>query len=55
LRNDKLLARPRRRVRVIDVEVGVDAVAGLFAQLGLELTSRSIFFRQLGLELTSLG
>jgi hypothetical protein len=28
---DKLLACPWRRVRVVDVEVGVDAVAGLYA------------------------
>jgi hypothetical protein len=66
---DELLARPRRRVRVIDVEVSVDAVTGLFAQLprafvarggfpshgGVEQPHRSILLRQLGLELAGLG
>jgi hypothetical protein len=28
---DKLLAHSRRRARVVDVEVGVDAIAGLLA------------------------
>jgi hypothetical protein len=67
--SDKLLACPRRHVRVVDIEVGVDAVAGLYAQLpralaaregfachgGAEQPHRPIFLRQLGLEIASLG
>jgi hypothetical protein len=66
---DKLLARPRRRVRVVDIEVGIDVIAGLYAQLprafaarggflchgGAEQPHRPIFLRQLGLEFASLG
>jgi hypothetical protein len=64
-----LLARSRRRVRVVDVEVSVDAVAGLYAQLphmfaacggfprhgGAEKPHRPILLRQLGFEFASLG
>jgi hypothetical protein len=63
------LARSRGRVRVVDVEVGVNAVAGLSAQLARAFAARggfprhggakqlhsAVFFRQLGLELTCLG
>jgi hypothetical protein len=66
---DKLLARPRRHVRVVDVEVGVAAVAGLYAQLprafaarggfpchgGAEQPHRPVLLRQLGFEFTSFG
>jgi hypothetical protein len=66
---DELLARSRRRVWVVNVEISVDAVAGLYAQLtrafaargglprhrGAEQPHRPILFRQLGLELVGLG
>jgi hypothetical protein len=66
---DKLLARPWRRVRVVDIEVGVDAIAGLYAQLprafaarggfpchgGAEQPHRPILLCQLGLEFAGLG
>jgi hypothetical protein len=66
---DELLARSRRRIRVVDVEVGIDAVAGLLAQFkrafaacgslphhgGAKQPHRAVLFRQLGLELTRLG
>jgi hypothetical protein len=40
---DELLARSRGRVRVVDVEVGVDALAGLPAQLALAFATRESF------------
>jgi hypothetical protein len=66
---DELLARSWRRVWDIDVKIGVDAVAGLYAQLphalaalrgfprhrGAEQPHRPILFRQLGFELAGLG
>jgi hypothetical protein len=66
---DELLARSRGRIRVVDIEVGVDAVTGLLAQFtrafaarggfprhgGAEQPHGAVFFRQLGLELTCLG
>jgi hypothetical protein len=65
---DELLARSRGRVWVVDVEIGVDAVAGLYAQLphalaarrgfprhrGAEQPHRPIFLCQLGFELAGL-
>jgi hypothetical protein len=67
--DNELLARSRRCIRVVDVEIGVNAVAGLYAQLtrafaarrsfprhrGAEQPHRPILFRQLGLELVGLG
>jgi hypothetical protein len=67
--SDELLARSRGRVRIVDVEVGVDAIAGLPAQLarafaarggfshdgGAEQSHRAVLFYQLGLELACLG
>jgi hypothetical protein len=66
---NELLAHSRRRVWVVDVEIGVDAAAGLYAQLphalatrrgfprhrGPEQPHRPILLRQLGFELTGLG
>jgi hypothetical protein len=66
---NELLARLRRRIWVVNVEINVNAVAGLYAQLtrayaarrgfprhrGAEQPHRPIFFRQLGLELAGLG
>jgi hypothetical protein len=66
---NELLAHSRRCVRVVDVEVSVDAVAGLYAQLpralaarrgfsrhrGAEQPYRSILLRQLGFEFAGLG
>jgi hypothetical protein len=66
---NELLACSRGRVRIVDVEVGVDAIVGLPAQLtrafaarrgfsrdgGTEQPHRAVFFCQLGLELTWLG
>jgi hypothetical protein len=66
---NELLARSRGRVRIVDVEVGVDAVAGLPAQFtrsfaarggfsrdrGAKQPHRAVLLRQLGLELTRLG
>jgi hypothetical protein len=66
---NELLARSRRRIWVVDVEIGVNAVAGLYAQLtrafaargsfprhrGAEQPHRPILLRQLGLELAGLG
>jgi hypothetical protein len=67
--SNELLARSRRCIWVVDVEIGVDAVAGMYAQLtrtfaarrgfpchrGEEQPYRPILFRQLGLELAGLG
>jgi hypothetical protein len=66
---DELLARSRGRIRVVDVEVGIDTIAGLSAQLTRTFATRggfprdggakqphgAVFFRQLGLELACLG
>jgi hypothetical protein len=66
---NKLLAHSRRRVWVVDVEIGVDAVAGLYAQLpralaarrgfpchrGTEQPHRPVLLRQLGFEFAGLG
>jgi hypothetical protein len=66
---DELLALSRRRVWVVDDEIGINAVAGLYAQLtrafaarggfschgGVEQPHRPVLFRQLGLELACLG
>jgi hypothetical protein len=66
---DELLARSWGRIRVVDVEVGVDAVTGLPAQFtrgfaarrsfprdgGAKQPHRAVLFCQLGLELTRLG
>jgi hypothetical protein len=66
---NELLARSRRRIWDFDVEIGVDAVTGLYAQLtrafaarggfprhrGAEQPHRPILFLQLGLELAGLG
>jgi hypothetical protein len=66
---NELLARSRRCIWVVDVEIGVNVVAGLYAQLtrafaarrgfprhrGAEQPHRPILFRQLGLELAGLG
>jgi hypothetical protein len=63
------LARSWGRIWVVNVEVGVDAIAGLSAQLtrafavrggfsrdgGAKQPHRAVFFRQLGLELAGLG
>jgi hypothetical protein len=40
---DELLARSRGRVQVVDVEVGVDALAGLPAQLARAFAARGSF------------
>jgi hypothetical protein len=69
LRRDELLALSWGRIRVVDVEVSIDAVAGLSAQLARMFATRggfirhggakqphgTVLFRQLGLELTCLG
>jgi hypothetical protein len=47
---NELLARSRRRVRVVYVEIDVDAVAGLYAQLPRALASRRVFPRHRGAE-----
>jgi hypothetical protein len=39
----QLLARSRGRVRVVDVEVGVDAFAGLLARLARAFAARESF------------
>jgi hypothetical protein len=66
---NELLARSRRRIRVVDVEVGINVVAGLYAQLtrafdtrggfpchgGAEQPHRPVLFRQLGIEFACLG
>jgi hypothetical protein len=66
---NELLARSQRRVWVVDVEVGIDAVAGLYAQLprafaarrglpghrGVEQPHCPILLRQLGFEFAGLG
>jgi hypothetical protein len=63
------LTRSRRRIQVVDVEIGINAVAGLYAQLtrafatrgsfschgGAEQPHRLVLFRQLGLELMRFG
>jgi hypothetical protein len=65
---DEILACSRGRVRVVDVEVGVDAVTGLPAQLarafaargsfsgdgGVKQSYRAVFLRKLSLELARL-
>jgi hypothetical protein len=67
--SNKLLARSRRHVWVVDVEVGVDAVMGLYAQLprafaaregfprhgGAEQPHRPILLRRLGFKFAGLG
>jgi hypothetical protein len=67
--SDELLARSWGHVWIIDVEVSVDAIAGLPAQLtrtfaacggfprdrGAEQPYRAVFFRQLGFKLAYLG
>jgi hypothetical protein len=67
--SDELLTRSRGRVQIVDVEVGVDAITGLPAQLtrvfasrggfsrdrGAEQLHRVVFFRQLGFKLACLG
>jgi hypothetical protein len=65
---DELLALSRGRVRVVDVEVGVDALEGLPAQLarafsargsfsngGAKQSYRAVFLRKLSLELAWLS
>jgi hypothetical protein len=66
---NELFARSRGRIRIVDVEVGVDAIAGLSAQLthafaarrgfprdrGAKQPHHAVLLRQLGLELTRLG
>jgi hypothetical protein len=66
---DELLALSQGRIRVVDVEVGVDAIADLSAQLtrafaargdfpcdrGAKQLHRAVLFRQLGFELASLS
>jgi hypothetical protein len=66
---NELLARSWGRLRVVDVEVDIDAIAGLSAQLtrafaasggfprdgGVKQLHRAVLFRQLGLELARLG
>jgi hypothetical protein len=66
---DELLAGSRGRIRIVDVEVGVDAIAGLSAQLtrafaargglpcdrGAKQPHRAVLFFQLGFELACLG
>jgi hypothetical protein len=66
---DELLACSWGRIRIVDVEVGVDAIAGLSAQLtrafaarggfprdgGAKQMHRVVLFRQLGFELARLG
>jgi hypothetical protein len=63
------LARSRERVQVVDVEVDVDALAGLLAQLarafaargsffndgGAKQSYRVVLFRELSLELACLS
>jgi hypothetical protein len=67
--SDELLARSRGRARIVDVEVGVDAVTGLSAQFACAFAARggfsgdggpkqphcAVFFRELGLKLARLG
>jgi hypothetical protein len=66
---NELLARSRGRVRVVDVEVGVDAIAGLSAQLTcafaarggflgngvLKQPHRTVLLRELGFKLARLS
>jgi hypothetical protein len=66
---DELLARSRGCVRVVDVEVGVDALVGLPAQLARAFAARgsfssdgdakqsyrAVFLRKLSLELACLS
>jgi hypothetical protein len=66
---NELLACSRGRVWIVDVEVGVDAIAGLPAQLarafatrggfscnrGAKQSHRAVLFCQLGLKLACLG
>jgi hypothetical protein len=66
---DEILARSRGRVCIVDVEVGIDAIAGLPAQLSRAFSARgrfprdggakqphcAVLFRQLGLKLARLG
>jgi hypothetical protein len=37
---DELLARSWRCIRVVDVEIGIDAIAGLYAQLTRAFAAR---------------
>jgi hypothetical protein len=69
LRQQRASGSLKGRAWIVDVEVGVDAVAGLLAQLtrvfaahggfsrdgGTEQPHRAVFFCQLGLELACLG
>jgi hypothetical protein len=66
---DEILARSWGHIWGVDVEIGVDAIAGLSAQLtrafatrggfprdgGAKQPHRAVLFRQLGLELARLG
>jgi hypothetical protein len=66
---NELLACSRGRVRIVDIEVSIDAIASLPAQLGRTFPARggfsrdggakqphhAVLFRQLGLELAFLG
>jgi hypothetical protein len=66
---DELLARSRGRVRIVDVEVSVDVIAGLPAQFtralaarggfsrdrGVKQPHRAVLLRHLGLKLARLG
>jgi hypothetical protein len=67
--SNELLARSRGRVQIVDVEVGVDAVTGLSAQLasafavrggfpgngGLKQPHRAVLLCELGLKLACLS
>jgi hypothetical protein len=67
--SNELLARSRRRDRIVDVEVGVDAVTGLSTQLprtfaarggfsgdeGPKQPNRAVLLRELGFKLARLG
>jgi hypothetical protein len=48
--SDELLARSRGRVWIVDVEVGVDAIAGLPAQLMRAFAARGGFSSDRGTE-----
>jgi hypothetical protein len=47
---DELLARSWGRIRVVDIEVGIDAVAGLSAQLARAFAARGGFPRHGGVK-----
>jgi hypothetical protein len=67
--SNELLARSRGRARIVDVEVGIDAIAGLSAQLacafaarggfpsdrGPKQPHRAVLLRELGLKLACLS